>query len=619
LSEQTSPSPPIIHPVPTEDPPGRRAGHDDFGPILQAGGVTFRLWAPKLAEVRLCLDGQAERPMPRDEDGWFRLFVEGAGVGTRYRFRLPDGLLVPDPASRHQPDDVHGPSEVVDPAFGWTDGSWRGRPWREAVLYECHVGTFTPSGTFAGVQQKLDHLVGLGVTALSLMPVADFPGRWNWGYDGVLPYAPDARYGRPEHLKALVDAAHARGVMVLLDVVYNHFGPDGNYLPLYQPIFNESHRTPWGGAVNVDGEGSFWVREFIIQNALSWLVDYHLDGLRLDAVHAIRDDSTRHLLEDLAERARLATPGRHVHLLVENEENDPALLRRDADGGTPLYTAQWNDDVHHGLHVAVTGESEAYYADYAGDIGKLGRALAEGFAFQGETMPYRGSPRGGPSASLPPEAFVAFLQNHDQVGNRAFGDRIAQGIPPERLRAATAMLMLSPQIPMLFMGQEWAAAQPFPFFVDFEEPLAEAVRTGRREEFKRFAAFADPAARQRIPDPTSEATFRSAVLDWSALAGRDESALLAFHADLARTRRDAIVPLMPAVTPGSARWSAEGQRLTVTWALDGGGMLGIDANLADVPSGPGEPDGVTMIWREGHADSVTLGSWSVVVWRRDPA
>ncbi|HVY14621.1 MAG TPA: alpha-amylase family glycosyl hydrolase, partial [Rhodopila sp.] len=340
------------------------------------------------------------------DDGWHVADVPDAGPGTLYRFVLPDGLSVPDPASRFQPQDVHGPSEVVDPDhYVWNDASWHGRPWHEAVIYELHIGAFTPEGTFRAAIGRLDHLQVLGVTAIEIMPVADFPGTRNWGYDGVLLYAPDAAYGTPDDLRALVDAAHARGIMVLLDVVYNHFGPDGNYLGAYAPhFFTDRHQTPWGAGLHFETKP---VRDFIIGNAAYWLTDFHLDGLRFDAVHAIQDDSERHILVEMAERLRALPLSHPVHLILENEQNQAKLLERG------LYSAQWNDDAHHVLHVAATGEADGYYAAYRPETGRLGRTLAEGFGFQGEMMEYRGHPRGEPSGHLPPEAFVAFIQNHD--------------------------------------------------------------------------------------------------------------------------------------------------------------------------------------------------------------
>ena len=352
--------------------------------------------------------------------GWHELISNDAKVGTRYKFRLEElGLEVPDPASRYQPSDVHGPSEVVDPDHHvWRDGGWGGRPWEECVLYELHLGTFTPQGTIIGAIDRLDWLADLGVTAIEIMPVADFPGKRNWGYDGVLLFAPDSSYGRPEDFKALIDAAHARGIMVLLDVVYNHFGPDGNYLPLYSPVFTERHKTPWGAAVNYDTEGSDVVREFIIENALYWIEEFHLDGLRLDAVHAIKDGSAVHVLEQIAGCLRELPICRPIHLLLENEENEAWRLDRNPVGDPASFTAQWNDDLHHVLHCAASGETSGYYAAYTGEPEKLGKALAEGFAFQGDLMDYRGSPRGEPSSHLPPTAFVS-LHSEPRSGGQS--------------------------------------------------------------------------------------------------------------------------------------------------------------------------------------------------------
>jgi malto-oligosyltrehalose trehalohydrolase len=336
------------------------------------------------------------------------------------------------------------------------------------------VGSFTPEGTFRSLIEKLDYLVELGITAIELMPIADFPGSRNWGYDGVLLFAPDSSYGRPEDLKAFVDTAHAKGLMVFLDVVYNHFGPDGNYLPIYAPqFFTDRHETPWGAAVNFDGPNRGPVRQFVINNAPYWIKEFHFDGLRLDAVHAVIDESAKHVLEELAERVRALTSERHVHLILEEEENQAHWLNRSFRGRAHLYTAQWNDDVHHGLHTAATGEQAGYYADYHGDTVKLARALAEGFAFQGELMVYRSKPRGTRSGHLPPTAFVTFIQNHDQIGNRAFGDRMTTMAPTEAARAIAAVYLLAPQIPMLFMGEEWTAAQPF-------TSSAISIRTWRR-------------------------------------------------------------------------------------------------------------------------------------------
>jgi maltooligosyltrehalose trehalohydrolase len=437
------------------------------------GSVRFRLWAPAAREVEVCvgeLTSPNRIPLERSENGWFELITDAAGPGSRYQFRIDRGQNVPDPASRFQPQDVHGPSEVIDPnEFEWNDGPWRGRPWEEAVIYELHVGAFTSAGTFAAIRERLDYLAELGITALELMPVSDFPGRRNWGYDGVLPFAPDSTYGRPEDLKELVQSAHNRGIMVLLDVVYNHFGPEGNYLHLYAPqFFTDRHTTPWGNGINFDGPESPVVREFFIQNALYWVNEYHFDGLRLDAVHAITDDSEPHILAELAETVRRSVaPDRNVHLILENDANHSGYLRRGPRCQPLQYTAQWNDDIHHAAHVLVTGERDGYYCDYAErPLDQLGRCLVQGFAYQGEFSQLRnGQARGESTEGLPLTAFVSFLQNHDQIGNRAFGERITRIADPQAIRAALAVLLLAPSPPLLFMGEEFGAGNAISFFL----------------------------------------------------------------------------------------------------------------------------------------------------------
>lgn len=587
--------------------------------LLPEGGVRFRLWAPACDSITLLLEDGGERslPMRKGEQGWHELTVPEAKAGTRYRFVLPDGMRVPDPASRFQPADVQGPSEIIDPnAHAWRDGAWRGRPWHEAVVYELHIGAFTQGGTFKAAIQRLPDLAQMGVTAIEIMPIADFPGLRNWGYDGVLLYAPDSSYGRPEDLKALVEAAHSMGIMVMLDCVYNHFGPEGNYLPVYAPaFFTDRHKTPWGAAVNYDGPHSAPVRQFVIENALYWINEYHLDGLRLDAVHAIIDDSPKHILAELAERVRASAPERHIHLVLENEENLASRLTRAEDGSVRQFTAQWNDDVHHVLHVAATGEDSGYYVEYKGDTNKLARALAEGFAFQGEMMKYRGHARGEPSAGLPPTAFVAFIQNHDQVGNRAFGDRIGNIAPEAAVRAIAAIYLLLPQIPMLFMGEEWNSGQPFPFFCDFHGELADAVRKGRREEFKRFPEFQDESMRERIPDPQAEETFRSAKLDWDARGKQPHSGWLEHYASLLKLRREAIVPLIPSIKGHAATHRVIGDGcITVDWKAGeaGGGTLSLAANLSGEPVGGFPPARGRVLLLEGQAgDDGTFGPWTV--------
>ena len=589
-----------------------------FGAEFQpSGGVRFSLWAPNCPRIGIeLIDNEAPdtMPMQREADGWHRLTTDRAAPGSRYRFILPDGFAVPDPASRYQPADVHGPSEVVDPQlYAWGDHDWHGRPWSASVIYELHIGSFTEAGTFLGAIERLDHLVALGVTVLELMPVADFPGRRNWGYDGVLPFAPDSSYGRPEHFKALVDAAHARGLMVILDVVYNHLGPEGNYLSMYAPqFFNPGHQTPWGAAINFDAEGSHEVREFFIHNALYWLEEFHLDGLRLDAVHAIADDSPMHILEELAQRVRTAALPRSAHLILENEHNQARWLNRDARGNALQYDAQWNDDVHHALHVAASGEAQGYYADYLGQTDRLGRSLAQGFAFQGELMPYRGAERGEASAHLPPSAFVAFLQNHDQVGNRALGERLSAFADPAALRAVTALYLLLPQIPMLFMGEEWHSRRPFQFFCDFGGELADSVRNGRRLEFARFEAFRDAGERESIPDPQAGQTFDDSKLDWERLADPAHAATLRWYRDLLAVRRRHIVPLLPGLAQAAEFCIIDDGALVVRWRAQTGAELMLMANLSARATAGFPAERGSLLWQEGHADaSGTLLAWSL--------
>ncbi|API56142.1 malto-oligosyltrehalose trehalohydrolase (plasmid) [Rhizobium leguminosarum] len=578
-----------------------------FGPAFTEEGILFRLWAPLHESVSLDLEGADPRPMQAVGDGWHHCTVADARVGTRYRFVLPDGLEIPDPASRFQPQDVHGPSEVVDLSFyRWKTSDWTGRPWEEMVIYEMHIGCFTPEGTFKAAIERLDHLQALGVTALQIMPLSEFPGRYSWGYDGVLPYAPDSSYGRPEDFMALVDAAHQRGISVFLDVVYNHFGPDGNYIPSYAPLFTDHHKTPWGNGINYDGDGSEMIREFIIENAIYWITEFRLDGFRFDAVHAIKDDSAEHLLRALARRVRAAAGDRHVHLIVENEENDSDLLTRDENGEVKLFTAQWNDDVHHVLHITATGETFGYYADYAGDAGKLGRALAEGFVFQGEHMPYRGASRGRPSGHLPPTAFISFIQNHDQIGNRALGDRVLASSPADAVKAVAAIYLLAPEIPMLFMGEEWGAKEPFPFFCDFDEDLNEKVRKGRREELSRLPGFdADD-----LLDPTAPSTFAAAKLDWSKLAS---SEVLGFYRTLLDLRHRRIVPLLKGAGAGNAVYRSAESALAVDWTLAQNRRLHLHANLGAeaAPLVSQQDDGET-IFRLGGSDGGNLAPWTVI-------
>ena len=558
--------------------------------------VRFRLWAPKARHVDLLLDDRLVNPMPAVGDGWFELIQNSCRPGSLYKFQIDGGARVPDPASRFQPADVHGPSEVIAAgAFDWQDGQWLGRPWEETVLYELHVGTFTPQGTFSGVEQKLDYLVELGVTAVELMPVADFPGARNWGYDGVLPFAPDAQYGGPEDLKHLIQSAHAKGLMMFLDVVYNHFGAEGNYLHEYAPqFFTDRHRTPWGKALNFDGPDSRPVREFFVHNALYWLSEFHFDGLRLDAVHAIVDNSSPSVLIELAETVRSRIDRRRqIHLVLENDDNCASYLKRAASGRPNSYSAQWNEDIHHSLHVAITGEHDGYYADYADcAVQHLERCLRDGFDYQGQPSGFReGRRRGEPCADLPPTAFVSFLQNHDQVGNRAFGERIVKLAEPQALRAAMATLLLAPSPPLLFMGEEFGANTPFLFFCDFEPGLAKAVTEGRRNEFARFT-LGDWREPSGIPDPSAKETFERSKLNWQSLHQTEHTEWLEFYRHLLRLRRWEIASRPWRAVTGEfrafecqgllAQWRADSTTLTLITNLSGGVLRAIPRPPGDL-------------------------------------
>ncbi len=526
--------------------------------MLDAQHTRFALWAPDAFYVSVELEHGKSIAMLPQADGWFETEV-ACPAGTRYRFNIDGEMDVPDPASRAQADDVHGWSLVVDPlAYEWRHSQWQGRPWHEAVIYELHVGAL---GGYAAVEQHLPRLAALGVTAIELMPLAQFPGERNWGYDGVLPYAPQSSYGSPEQLKHLIDSAHEQGLAVILDVVYNHFGPDGNYLGQYAAgFFQEEVHTPWGAGIDFNRRE---VRDFFLDNALMWLLEYRFDGLRLDAVHAIDNPD---FLQELAQRVRQQVDtGRHVWLMLENELNQASLLRQDFD-------AQWNDDFHNVLHVLLTGETDAYYSDFAQDAtAKLARCLGEGFIYQGHTTRH-GHARGEPSADLPPTAFVAFLQNHDQVGNRALGERLHQLCSPQALSAATALLLLSPMIPLMFMGDEVNASEPFLFFTDHHGDLAEAVREGRRNEFADFAAFQDPERREHIPDPNALSTFTRSAPTFA----ENEQAALYRH--LLKLRHQHIVPHLPGAVALGAQVLADAA-VTARWRLGDGSILQIDLNL----------------------------------------
>jgi maltooligosyltrehalose trehalohydrolase len=589
-----------------------------FGAQIEGKETRFALFAPDAENVRAVIGGEPHA-MQAKPNGWRELKLPKARTGSRYMFDVGQ-TRAPDPASRYQPDGVHEPSAVVDPlAFAWSDGEWRGRPWLEAVIVEVHVGTATPEGTFAALAEKLEHWRDLGATAIELMPLADCPGARNWGYDGVAHFAPNASYGTPDDLKRFIDRAHALGIMIFIDVVYNHFGPSGNYLHAFSKcFFTERHQTPWGAGLAFDEQRA--VRDFFLHNALYWLEEFNVDGLRFDAVHAIADDSAKHILAEIAETIRKTFRDRHIHLVLENEENEAKWLERNENGTPKRYTAQWNDDVHHCWHVLMTGESEGYYADYvANTIARLGRGLAEGFVFQGEPMQIRdGKPRGEPSAHLPPTAFVAHVQNHDQIGNRAFGERISALTTPEKLALAHAGLILSPQIPMLFMGEEWSASTPFQFFVDFFESaeLSKAVREGRRREFRHFKAFTDEAAAARIPDPTDEKTFLNSKIDWNQATREPHASVLASLRDLIAIRRREIVPLI-AGRYVDASYNVTDYVLKVEWRFETG-ALGFAANFAQVTRTYALPSDARVIWTSPNVciepKRACFESWTGAFW-----
>jgi len=504
-----------------------------MGANVAPDGVTFRVWAPAARSVELDLRSEV-RWMERSEEGSWSLKVEGAKAGVHYAFSVDGRGPFPDPYSRFQPDGVHGASQVVDPwAFDWHDDGWPGLDARELVIYECHIGCFTPAGTFDAAIERLGYLKELGVTALEIMPVGEFSGSRNWGYDGVDWFAPSHSYGGPEGLRRLVDAAHRQGLGVLLDVVYNHFGPEGNYLREFSPdYFTSRYQTPWGDALNYDGPNSQWMRQMVLDNAVRWLREYHVDGFRCDATFAIMDASPKHMLRDLAETVRAEKP--NAVLIAETHENDARYLRGfDEDGFG--FDAVWADDFHHVIRRRIAGDSEGYYRDYTGTVEELARTANQGFLYEGQVSPAMGHPRGKPARDRPAYQFVYCIQNHDQVGNRPFGDRLNHGVEPDLYRLASAVLLLLPYTPMLFMGQEFAASTPFQYFTDHSPDLGKLVTEGRREEFKAFSSFSDPSVRQTIPDPQAEETFARCKLPWPEADG---SPTLRLYRECLRLRRE---------------------------------------------------------------------------------
>jgi maltooligosyltrehalose trehalohydrolase len=554
----------------------------EIGAIAQDGGVLFRVWARGREAVELVLfEGEAEGQtytLVPEGDGWFSTFVPGTVAGTRYKYRVDGDGPFPDPASRFQPEGVHGPSEVVDLSYAWRKVGWQGRTLEELVIYELHVGAATAEGTFEGLISKLPYIRSLGVTAIELMPVADFPGDRNWGYDGVSLWAPARAYGRPEDLQRLVDAAHEEGLAVILDVVYNHLGPDGNYLGVYSSdYFTERHHTPWGSAINFDGVDARPVRDFFVSNALYWLHQFQIDGLRLDATHEIFDDSEVHILRELAERVEASLPvGRQVVLIAENENNDASLVAPPIEGGYGL-DGIWADDLHHQLRRALAGDHEGYYADYSGRVKDIARTLRRGWFFEGQPAPMTGKPRGTEVDEMPYPAFVQCIQNHDQIGNRAFGERLNHEIDLAAFRAASTLLLLTPGTPLLFMGQEWAASSPFLYFTDHNPELGRLVTEGRRAEFAGFSVFTDGDMREQIPDPQARQTFLDSKLKWDEREQKPHRGMVQLYKALLAMR--ATHPALQARERESVRVEAPGDDYLVMRRDSEQGALVVIFNL----------------------------------------
>ena len=526
-----------------------------LGAWPEEGGIEYRVWAPRASRIDVVVESWHQAiPLFRYEDGTHRGWSSEQEIGETYHFRVDGKELFPDPASRFQPEGVHGPSEIIDPSrFPWTDQDWRGIDRDEAVIYELHIGTFTPEGTFEGASKRLAELADLGVTAIQLMPVNDFPGRWNWGYDGVSLFAPARCYGRPDDLRSLVDRAHSFGMAVLLDVVYNHFGPDGNYTGQFSPSYvNPAHHTNWGPAINLGGEGSEMVRAFFIENARMWLHEYHFDGFRLDATHAFVDDGPRPFLEEFAEAVRASVPDRKLILIAEDHRNLDKIIRPASEGGWD-FDGVWADDFHHEIRRYLTGDSDGVFRDFRGTLPDLARTINRGWLFTGQYSAYREEDRGTDPTGIPPQRFVFCLQNHDRVGNRAGGRRLNHDVDPATYRAATVALLCSPETPMLFMGQEWAAASPFFYFTDHNEELGRAVREGRSREFRKYADFTDPARLATIPDPQAESTFLASKLDRDEKFREPHASTHRLYRALLKLRRDE-----PAFRQGSHEATALG-------------------------------------------------------------
>ena len=502
---------------------------------LGEGRCNFLVWAPGSAKVDVHIVGSSDRiiAMERQARGYHQVLAEGVNPGTRYFYRLDGGMERSDPSSRYQPEGVHGPSEVVDLSFSWGDSGWMGLELADYIVYELHVGAYTNEGTFQAVIPHLDELWELGITAVELMPIAQFPGGRNWGYDGAYPFAVQNSYGGPEGMKALVEACHVRGLAVVLDVVYNHLGPEGNYLAEFGPYFTDRYRTPWGQAINFDGPESDEVRRYFIENALYWTREFHIDALRLDAIHAIVDPSARPILEELglAVHRQARQLKRKVHIIAESDRNDSRIIRRRDVGGYGL-DAQWSDDFHHAVHTLLTPERNGYYEDF-GEVEQLARACREGFVYSGQYSTFRKRRHGNSSRGVPPERFVVFAQNHDQVGNRLLGERLSQLVSFDALKVAAGAVLLSPYLPLLFMGEEYGETAPFKYFVSHSDlDLIAAVRRGRAEEFAAFNWTGE------IPDPQDEKTFEGCKLNHALKDGGDHQVLYHFVRELIRLRKE---------------------------------------------------------------------------------
>jgi maltooligosyltrehalose trehalohydrolase len=510
-----------------------------FGALPLRDGVRFRAWAPSATRLTLVVcDGRAagEHEMVRDDSGTFEATVGSARTGDRYGFRVDGGQLRPDPASRYQPEGVHGPSQVIDPgSFRWSDARWHGRPARDRILYELHIGAFTPEGTFTAAAARLQSLRDAGVTAIEIMPVADFPGFRNWGYDGVCLYAPSRAYGHPDDLRRLVNRAHHLGLAVVFDVVYNHLGPEGGYLTEFnRDYFNSRRTTPWGSGVNLDGPGSRMVRRFIVDNALHWIREYHADGLRLDATHALVEDDNGAIVREIVSAAHEAGRG-HVFVHAEDHRNLAAMVADSARGGWGL-DGVWADDFHHVLRRLLNGDQHGYYADFRGTLEELASTIRKGWLFTGQRTPREGAPRGTDPSGIPMDRFVVCVQNHDQIGNRPHGDRLNHTVPPESWRAASTVLLTVPMTPLIFMGQEWSASTPFQFFTDLEPGLGRCVTDGRRREFAEFPEFSSDDARSTIPDPQAASTFEASRLRWEERNVAPHSLVLNLYRALMKLR-----------------------------------------------------------------------------------